>query len=50
MRIAISGSHATGKSTHVAELAHHLAGYTTIDEPFTTQGISGEWSQFLRRA
>ena len=34
MRIAISGSHATGKSTLVAELAHRLSGYTTIDEPF----------------
>jgi len=34
MRIAISGSHATGKSTLAAELAHHLTGYATIDEPF----------------
>ena len=34
MRIAISGSHATGKSTPVAELAHRLTGYATIDEPF----------------
>jgi len=34
MRIAISGSHATGKSTLVAELAHRLTGYATIDEPF----------------
>jgi len=34
MRIAISGVHATGKSTLVAELAHRLTGYATIDEPF----------------
>lgn len=34
MRIAISGTHATGKSTLVSELARRFADYTTIDEPF----------------
>jgi len=34
MRIAISGGHATGKSTLVAELAYRLTGYATIDELF----------------
>jgi predicted ATPase len=34
MRIAISGSHATGKSTLVAELARRVAGLTVIDEPY----------------
>jgi hypothetical protein len=34
MRIAISGSHATGMSTLVAELAHRVVGLTVIDEPY----------------
>ena len=34
----------------MAELARHLARYTTIDEPFITQRISEKWSRFLRRA
>lgn len=34
MRIAISGSRATGKSALIAELAHRLTRYTAIDEPF----------------
>lgn len=34
MRIAISGSHATGKSTLLAELAHRVVGLTVIDEPY----------------
>ena len=34
MRIAISGSHRTGKSTLVDELSTRLPGYTTIDEPY----------------
>jgi predicted ATPase len=41
MRIAISGSHATGKSTLIAELARRLVGYTTIDEPFYILGDEG---------
>jgi predicted ATPase len=34
MRVAISGSHRTGKSTLLAELAERLPGYTTVDEPY----------------
>jgi predicted ATPase len=34
MRIAISGSHRTGKSALLAELAHALPSYTTVDEPY----------------
>lgn len=34
MRIAISGSHATGKSTLVRELVPHLSGFTAVDEPY----------------
>ena len=34
MRIAVSGSHGTGKSTLVRELASHLAGYESVDEPW----------------
>ncbi|HEY9225917.1 MAG TPA: AAA family ATPase [Gemmatimonadaceae bacterium] len=34
MRIAVSGSHATGKSTLVAELGHRLHGFTAIEEPY----------------
>jgi predicted ATPase len=34
MRIAISGSHRTGKSTLVAALAERLRGYETVDEPY----------------
>jgi predicted ATPase len=34
MRIAISGSHRTGKSTLLAELAELLPNYTTVEEPY----------------
>jgi len=34
MRIAVSGSHRTGKSTLLAELAEGLPGYATIAEPY----------------
>lgn len=34
MRIAISGSHATGKTTLVTELAGHLPGYAVVEEPY----------------
>lgn len=34
MRIAVSGSHGTGKSTLVRELAQRLSGFTALDEPY----------------
>lgn len=34
MRIAISGSHRTGKSTLLSELSSLLPGYATVDEPY----------------
>jgi predicted ATPase len=34
MRIAISGSHRTGKSTLVSELSALLPTYTTVEEPY----------------
>lgn len=34
MRIAVSGSHATGKSSLVSELDRRLSGFTAIDEPY----------------
>lgn len=34
MRIAISGSHRTGKSTLIADLAEALPSYRTVDEPY----------------
>lgn len=34
MRIAISGSHRTGKSTLLADLVTHLPDHTPIDEPY----------------
>ncbi len=34
MRIAVSGSHATGKSTLLRELGSRLADYQTVDEPY----------------
>lgn len=34
MRVAVSGSHATGKSTLVRELAERLPDFTAIDEPY----------------
>ena len=33
-RIAISGTHLTGKSTLIDELAAHLPGYVTVPEPY----------------
>jgi hypothetical protein len=41
MRIAISGSHRTGKSTLVDELSTLLPGYTTIDEPYHVMAEDG---------
>lgn len=41
MRIAVSGSHGTGKSTLLAELAAHLTGYETVDEPYHLLDASG---------
>lgn len=34
MRVAVSGTHATGKSTLVLELARHLPGYRVVQEPY----------------
>lgn len=34
MRIAVSGSHATGKSTLVADLQSRLEGYVIVEEPY----------------
>lgn len=34
MRIAISGSHRTGKSTLLADLSRHLPAYATVEEPY----------------
>src|SRR5688572_21905120 len=34
MRVAISGSHRTGKSTLIAELAALLPSYTCVEEPY----------------
>ncbi len=34
MRVAVSGTHATGKSTLVVELARHLPGYRVVEEPY----------------
>jgi hypothetical protein len=34
MRIVVSGSHGTGKSTLVADLAARLPGYVAIEEPY----------------
>ncbi len=34
MRIAISGTHRTGKSTLIEELAASLPGYRTVPEPY----------------
>jgi len=34
MRIAFSGTHATGKSTLIAELARALPGYSVVEEPY----------------
>lgn len=42
MRVAVSGTHATGKSTLVAELARHLPGYAVVEEPYYTLLGEGE--------
>ena len=41
MRIAISGSHRTGKSTLVAALAEHLPRYENVDEPYHSMEEDG---------
>ena len=46
MRIAISGTHRTGKSTLVAALAASLPTYKTVDEPYCSMEEDGhEFSQ-----
>lgn len=42
MRIGISGSHATGKSTLVEELSARLVGYETIEEAYHLMAADGE--------
>jgi len=41
MRIAISGSHRTGKSTLLAELSSRLPAYETVDEPYHSMEEEG---------
>jgi predicted ATPase len=41
MRIAVSGSHGTGKSTLVQELADRLPDFTAIDEPYYRLAAEG---------
>ena len=41
MRIAFSGSHATGKTTLVTELASRLPGYEVVEEPYHALGDEG---------
>lgn len=45
MRVAISGTHASGKSTLVTELARHLPGYEVVEEPYYK--LLGEGELFL---
>ena len=42
MRIAVSGTHGTGKTTLVDALSPHLPGYTVIDEPYRQLEDEGE--------
>lgn len=42
MRIAISGSHATGKSSLVSELTRRLDGFMAIDEPYYLLEAEGQ--------
>lgn len=41
MRIAVSGTHASGKSTLIGELAAHLPEFSIIDEPYHTLQADG---------
>ncbi|MDF2771709.1 MAG: hypothetical protein K0S86_1203 [Geminicoccaceae bacterium] len=60
MRIAVSGSHATGKSTLVAELVRRLPDVTSFDEPyylleaeghaFAAKPTTGDFELLLERA
>jgi predicted ATPase len=42
MRIAVSGTHGTGKTTLVEALAPHLPGHEVIDEPYRQLEDEGE--------
>jgi predicted ATPase len=42
MRIAVGGTHGTGKTTLVEALAPHLPGYAVIDEPYRQLEDEGE--------
>ena len=60
MRIAVSGTHRTGKSTLVEDLAEELRGYRVVDEPyhlleeegfeFTDPPVLEDWVAQLRRS
>lgn len=41
MRIAVSGAHATGKTTLIAELARVLPGYAVLEEPYHSLASEG---------
>lgn len=60
MRIAVSGTHRTGKSTLVEDLAEQLRGYRVVDEPYRLLEEEGyefsdppaleDWVEQLRRS
>jgi hypothetical protein len=47
MRIAVCGTHGTGKTTLVEALAPHLSGYEVIDEPY--RQLEDEGEEFAER-
>jgi hypothetical protein len=47
MRIAVCGSHGTGKTTLVDALSPHLPGYEVIDEPY--RQLEDEGEEFAER-
>ena len=49
MRIGVSGTHGTGKTTLVGELCARLPGHTSIDEPYVLLKEDGYEFEFPRR-
>ena len=41
MRIVVSGSHGTGKTTLIADLARHLPNYVVVEEAYHTMVAEG---------
>ena len=50
MRIALSGSHAVGKTSLLNELQRQLVGYDAVEEPYAELLLAGETREWISAA